>query len=128
MGALSRPGLPENALRAFLTTATTGSYAETDRIHGWTATSAYRRCSELETILGHHLDVTSTALLRQNQRTRRLETTALGAALIPLARARLNSNETFWEVLEVFATSSAHQNRRPDRGRGRVQPPHSSVP
>lgn len=103
MAALPRPELPENALRAFLTTATTGSYAETDRAYHWTATSAYRRCSELESLLGQHLGLPSAALLRQNPETRRLETTPLGEALIPLARAHLNSNQTFWEVLEVFA-------------------------
>lgn len=125
MAALPRPELPENSLRAFLTTVTTGSYAETDRVHNWTATSAYRRCGELESLIGQHLGLTSAVLLRQNPNTRRLETTPLGEALIPLARAHLSSNQTFWEVLELFAGAN-QQARRPDRSRKRTQPPRTA--
>jgi hypothetical protein len=127
MGALPRPALPENGLRAFLTTATTGSYAETDRTHGWTATTAYRRCSELESILAQHLDLTSAVLLRQNQDTRRLTTTPLGEALIPLARAYLSSNDMFWDVLEAFV-SAVQENLRQDRRRKPRPGPTGSTP
>ncbi|MFE7507776.1 hypothetical protein [Promicromonospora sp. NPDC057488] len=121
MGAGLRPELPENGLRAFLTTATTGSYAETDRTHGWTATTAYRRCGELEGVLAQHLNLSSAVILRQNQETRRLETTPLGDALIPLAQAYLRSNDTFWDVLEAFA-SATQESRRQDGRRRSAQP------
>jgi hypothetical protein len=124
MGVPSRPELPESGLRAFLTTASTGSYAETDRSHGWTTTTAYRRCGELEGLLAQHLSLTSAVLLRQNQDTRRLETTPLGEALIPLARAYLSTNNTIWEVLEAFVYA-AQESRRTDR-RHRASNPHAS--
>lgn len=122
MEAPPRPELPENGLRAFLTTATTGSYAETDRIHGWTATTAYRRCGELEGILAQQLNLSSAVILRQNQETRRLEATPLGAALIPLAQAYLRSNDTFWDVLEAFS-SATQENRRLGNRRRNPHPP-----
>lgn len=123
MDVPSRPELPEVGLRAFLTTTTTGSYAETDRTHGWTATTAYRRCGELENLLAQHLNLTSAVLLRQNQDSRRLETTPLGDALVPLARAYLSTNNTVWEVLGAFVSATQESQRR-DRGR-RTTNPHA---
>lgn len=129
MGVPLRPDLPEAGLRAFLTTATTGSYAATDRTYGWTATTAYRRCAEVENVLEHHLNLTSATLFRQNPDTRRLETTALGDALVPLARAYLSTNNTVWEVLETFV--AAHQTGRQRRSRTmnpRTTPARTAAP